>query len=152
MIIRPLQDGDLEAVMANPKQKSLKRYPPIVNAPADTWVIEDKGKVVALGGIAVFWEGVGEAWMIVSGDISQDSMYGAELYRAMANKLEWIIRSKRLWRVEAHARVDFPTAVRFLTLLGFERQCIREKFAPDAQDVILFAKVFDEYIPDNYRG
>ena len=141
MNLRPIQPGDLDAVLENPRQKGLKR----LTVPADAWACEDNGRLVGIGGIAVYWAGVGEAWIIVMDD--NDPEQGAQVYWTLAGQLGRIVADKKLWRVEAQVRVDFPEALRLVRLLGFTQECVRKHFAADGTDMILFAKVYEEYLP-----
>ena len=145
MIVRKIQDGDMEIVMAHPKQSSLKVYPDLT-APDDAVVVINNGEIVAVGGVKVLWEGVGEAWVIVADQSDKDSMLGVEAFNTMRFKLEEMIHDNKLRRVEVQARLDFPDAIRFILLLGFEQECVRKYYAPDGADMILFSKVYDEYI------
>lgn len=149
MNLRPIQDGDFQTALQNPRQKSLKHYPHLT-APAYGWTCEDNGRIVGMGGIVVFWKGVGEAWIIVCDD--NDASQGAQVYWTLAGQLGRIVAEERLWRVEAQVRTDFPDAIRLVKLLGFEQEGLRRHFAPDGQDMILFAKVYDEHLPNSLPG
>jgi len=137
----------MEAVMAHPKQKSLKDYPELT-APDDAVTVVNEGEVVAVGGVVAhpIRDGVGEAWCIVANLADKDTMFGVEAFNAMRGKLEAIIADRDYDVVEAHVRDDFPDAIRFVALLGFAQKCVKIQAAPDGCDMFLFEKGYNERV------
>lgn len=138
--IRPVQDGDMAYVRANPFQEAVKNYPELP-IPANTYTGVLDGEIVAVGGIKMFFPGVGEVWLIMTKYSRKDGIFGRMAYRALKKKLDELIEDLKLRRCEAQARADFPIAIRFIEALGFKFNCERENWFPDGTSALLYCKV-----------
>ena len=75
MIIRDLQDGDIEYVRENPLEVAVKNYPNMIpTPPAFTAIFDDK--IVGVGGMIILWEGVGEMWLMLTADCKREGVFG----------------------------------------------------------------------------
>ena len=65
MEIRPIQPGDMEYARAHAVQKEVKDYPELpVPEHSYTCIYEDE--IVCVGGIKMYFEGVGESWIVIT--------------------------------------------------------------------------------------
>ena len=102
--------------------------------PAYTAICE--GKIIAVGGINKFWDGVGEAWAIYPQGIEQNLKEVLYYTKKMLSK---IIEEHGFWRIQATCRIDFPAAANWAEHLGFEIEGISKSFAPDGTDCYMYA-------------
>lgn len=137
----PIRDGDMEYVRANPFQEAVKSYPKLP-IPEHTQTLLIDGNIVAVGGIRLFFEGVGEAWIIMAKQSLQDGIFGLRVCRAVADKLDSLAVEIGMRRVEAQVRADFPAGKRFAEILGFKFLCEREDWFPNGISSILYFKVY----------
>jgi hypothetical protein len=91
---------------------------------------------VGVGGIDVLWEGVGEAWIILSKKVL---MYPVSTYAAIIDGLRDIIKDNTFFRVQAWVRSDFAKAQRMARHLGFKAEGVARKYTPDKIDCILYS-------------
>ena len=138
--VRPIQPGDMEYVRANPYQESVRDYPDL-QAPADSFTCVFDGEIVAVGGLNIFWSGVGEAWIILTKSARKEGVFGIIAFHAIRRKLEELIADNNIRRCEAQARADFDKANKFINALGFKFECVRRRYCPDGSDMNLYSQV-----------
>ncbi|KKL96284.1 hypothetical protein LCGC14_1846020 [marine sediment metagenome] len=132
----------MEYARAHAIQKELKDYPELP-IPDDTYTCIYDGQIVAVGGIKVFFEGVGESWIILTEHAQTKGIWGIFAGGVIEKKLNELIEKLKLRRVEAQARADFPEAIRFIEALGFEFDGERKYWFPDKTSAMLYSKVRD---------
>lgn len=92
-------------------------------------------RVVACAGVVRIWEGRGELWALIAGDIGPAGMQHLH-FRARA----WLRNT--VWRrLEAHCDKEFLEAHRWLQLLGFIYEGPLAKYTPDGRDCVRYARV-----------
>lgn len=132
----------MEYVRQNPFQDEVKNYPELP-IPADTYTCIFEGDIVAVGGIKMFFEGVGEAWIIMTKQSKKHNIYGLIACRAIEKKLNELMVELNVRRCEANVRKDFPIAIRFVEALGFKFVGERHYWFPDKTSAMLYSKVKD---------
>lgn len=140
---RPIQPGDMEYAREHAIQKEVKDYPELP-VPDDTYTCVYDGQIVAVGGIKVFFEGVGESWIILTEHAKKEGVWGIMASRLIENKLNELMEKLNMRRVEAQARADFPQAIKFIEALRFEFNCERKNWFPDGTSAMLYSKVRDD--------
>ena len=138
--MRPIQDGDMEYVRDNPFQDEVKNYPEL-QIPEHTFTCIFDGEIVGVGGIQMFFEGVGEAWVILTKQSRKNGIFGLIACRAIEKKLNELMEELNMRRVEAQARADFPIAIRFIEALGFKFNCERHNWFPGGTSSMLYYKL-----------
>jgi hypothetical protein len=98
----------------------------------------DGEKLIACGGIRIYWKGVGEAWMAATPEIIH---YRRELLSYARQFLSDSADEYGLWRLECNVRSDFPGAIRLARHLGFQIEGIRRKYGTDGIDCFLYSAV-----------
>lgn len=140
MIIRDLQDGDLEYVRENPLEGAVKNYPKMIPTPPAFTVIFDD-KIVGVGGTIILWEGVGEFWLMLTKDCKREGIFGIVAFEAIKNKVDELIKEHKIRRAQCTVRTDFPKARKMVEALGFRQEGIMLSYCPDKCDVWLYARI-----------
>jgi hypothetical protein len=145
--IRKIQDGDLEQILADPFQDSLKKYPElnedqkrIVNETSFAGVQD--GELLGIGGVVDRGDGIGEAWLMLVKDIGKSGASGLMAFHAIRKKLDELCEP--FDKCQALIRDDFPKAQAMIKALGFEFVETFIERSPDGVDMHLFLKVSDE--------
>ena len=140
MIIRDLQDGDIEYVRENPLEGAVKNYPKMIpTPPAFTVIFEDK--IVGVGGMIILWDGVGEMWLMLTADCKREGIFGIIAFQAIKNKVDELITEHKMRRVQCTVRVDFPKARKMVEALGFKLEGLMKEYCPDGCDVWLYGRI-----------
>ena len=142
--VRPIEDGDMDFVRANLCEEVAKVCPDMPT-PEHSYTVVFNGEIIAVGGLIIFWPGVGELWMIRTPKSKE--AFGYMLANAIRSKVNELIAEHRLWRCEAQARAQLPDAIRLIKALGFTQVCVREMYLSDGTDMILYARINKEYAP-----
>lgn len=131
----------MDFVRANPFQEEVKNYPDLP-IPANTYTCIYDGEIVAVGGIKLFFEGVGESWIILTKQSRKSGIFGLIACRTIKDKLDSLAVELNMRRVEAQVRKDFAIGIRFVEALGFNFNCEREQWFPDGTSSMLYSKVY----------
>jgi len=102
------------------------------------YTIEADGVPIAACGIQLFWDGVGEAWAILSTEFGRQPR-GLDTMRAV---VDWMIVKHNLRRVHAHMLASWEPGIRFVRRFGFHQE--HEKpllgYFPGGEDCLVFAR------------
>ena len=97
-----------------------------------------RDRIIACGGVRLFWPGVGEAWGIFceqAYDFRRELLFYTKLY------LDRITIDHDLRRLHATADVEWEVAWGFLEHLGFKLEAVMRKYGPNGHDYYLYAKI-----------
>ena len=133
---------DLDYVVANPFKEAVKEYP-AMTAPENSWTCFFDGEIVAVGGVKLYFPGVGESWVIMTKQSRKSGVFGLIACRAISDKLDSIAAELHLRRCEANVREDFDTGIRFVEAIGFTFDGRRERWFPNYVTSLLYSKVYD---------
>ncbi len=97
-------------------------------------LVED-GKVLAVGGISIIWEGRGLMWSLIS-----DSLHGGQFVR-MHKIVVRFLELQNLRRIEITVDHEWATAHRWAKLLGFKHEAYLPKFAPNGLDADQYVRL-----------
>lgn len=99
------------------------------------------GKIVAVGGVIVFWPGVGHGWYNLSKDAEKSKITVVNCIDAL---IRLAIKELNLHRLEATVRVDFDKAKNLLEFLGFECETPKgmKKYTAEGIDAFLYSLTF----------
>jgi hypothetical protein len=106
--------------------------------PDQSFTATEDGKVVGVGGVVPFWDGVGEAWAIYPRDTRR---YRFAIYRITKQMINLIERRYNYRRIEAKAHCGWMAAVSFLIAMGFEIEGRARAYGPDGADYYHMARV-----------
>lgn len=102
-------------------------------------IVNGHNKVFAVCGVCLsFWQGIGEAWAVVSQEADENPM---GIIRAFRRGVEYIENTTGLRRVQATVRSDWGQGVRFVKLLGFEFEGRLRAYGPDGRDHDMYSRV-----------
>lgn len=101
-------------------------------------LIDDNGKVLGCGGIALMWPGVGSAWLYLN-DKGRPFKLKFKIAKACSKQLKEIINQNCLHRVQAEVHSQFYLAQRFVTWLGFKSEGMAKAFGSDGSHWIHYA-------------
>lgn len=139
--IRPYSYKD--ALILEPKEESIKDQKGYGNwakmnelGPAYTIVIDEE--VIACAGIRVFWEGVGEAWAILSKDKS--SQHIRMILEEFGKRLEFVIENMKFRWIQVSLKKDNEKGIHFAQHFGLKRKCEQIGYLPDGSDALLYAR------------
>lgn len=95
-------------------------------------------KIFALGGVYQLWQGVAEAFFVMSSHAYDKPLTAAKYSRAM---LDYIQEENNYNRLQASVNCNDDEAVRFIGWLGFENEGLMRKFGLDGTDYYRYARV-----------
>lgn len=147
MVIEELEPKHFEAIKLRPYEKETMaafqvRLQALISAavlgPAYAFIYN--GEIVALGGIAMLWGKVGEAWLLSAEPMNRHGLVSA---RAIIRKLRQteMELGDRLERLQAQAPVSHPSAHRWIQWLGLEKESVAKKYSATGEDAVIYAKV-----------
>jgi hypothetical protein len=94
-------------------------------------------KIVACGGVVVYWAGTAELWMTL--DVEGGKLPALAIaIRSQANK--WV-EDLGLTRIQSTVASEWEAGIRFLEWIGMEKEAVLRKFGPDQIDQFLYARV-----------
>lgn len=135
--IRQIQDGDLEWVKQSPLEEAVKNYPDIC-PPNTTYTGLVDDKIVGVGGVVIFWEGVGEGWIMLRKDVLD---FKISMYKCVQRMMDLVVKHHQLKRLQVVVRTDFPQAKKMVEALGFKQEGLMTKYCPDKTDAWLYARI-----------
>jgi len=143
-VLRPMKIEDVTNMKVRDvelSRVSLKAFLPEMRTnmkEGPSFTLEVDGKVIWCGGIRVFWEGVGEAWCLIS---DEGARMPKTVFSSIKKILDFVQKDLALHRVQATARIDIPMFHKFLEHLGFEREGVLRKFLADGTDSYIYSRV-----------
>ena len=93
--------------------------------------------IFAIGGVYQLWQGVAEAFFIMSAKAYDKPFTAAKYSRAM---LDHIQEENQFNRLQASVNCNDEEAVRFINWLGFENEGIMKKYGLDGSDYYRYAR------------
>jgi RimJ/RimL family protein N-acetyltransferase len=127
---------DLLEVLENPLDAEA-RWEYVSNQPGVT--VRNDGVIVGVGGINWYWEGVGEAWVILAKDAKP-----VTAYRSILRMFKSLLKNHEWRRVQAVVRASWTKANRMAERLGFQREGLMKNYCPNGEDAVMYAIVKDE--------
>jgi hypothetical protein len=97
----------------------------------------DKGKILAVGGVAPLWDGVGEAWLIPTKHMAGNQI---ALSRQFKRTIQRAFTDLKMRRVQAAVKVGFDKAHRLVRFLDMEEEGLMKKYGPEGADYVRYAK------------
>ena len=120
-----------EQVLGELKESLLKK----ISEPAFTGLID--GKVIAIAGVAIFWDGVGEGWVFGTDEIENHKVF---FMRNVLKKLKEIEKKYNLHRVQATVVSGMKGLIRFVEFLGFKFEGRLRNYGVHKEDYLIFGR------------
>ena len=99
------------------------------------------GKIIAVGGAVIYWQGVGEAWIIISENVNE---YKSQMAFCIRSIMDRLISELKLRRLQAVVRCDFDRAIALVDAMGFVCEGKMEKYLSDGSSAWLYAKLIED--------
>lgn len=142
MRVVPFHPGHLHTLIIQPMQVEPPVQPDeaerlIAAGPSFSAVGED-GTVHAIAGLIHHWPGRSVAWAFVGFDAGPHLL-------TITREIRKFLATCGIRRVEASVRADFPAAIRWMAMLGFERETPEPMrgYDPSGFPCYLYARVID---------
>lgn len=103
-----------------------------------SWTGRLDGRVIGCAGVSLSWRGRAHAWCVIGEAIPPRAWIA--IHRAVRARLDQL-PALDVWRLEAEAAFGFRPGIRWLEMLGFEREGLARGFGPGGQDFVRFARV-----------
>jgi len=95
-------------------------------------------EILAMAGVAIFWEGVGQLWMRAGERAGQFPVAVMKATREYLRTVDAILKPRRL---QCHVKADSRVNRRFIEHLGFHSEALMRAFGPEGADYVLYARV-----------
>lgn len=97
------------------------------------------GHVIAVGGVAPLWPGVGEGWVVCSAKVFD---HGVGVARSTRGLLDEMAANHNFHRIQSAVLTGNERLERFAKFLGFQREGIMRRYGTDQKDYAIFARIF----------
>ena len=140
MIIKPFKVEDFDNIKMKPDCWAASADRRLIEAYAAAgpgWTLyDDSGEIIVCGGfIAGGWPGIADVWLIPSVSIGE---YPLAVVKGVKGFLDATIERHNLYRVQA---TIMEPEVKWIEMLGFEREGKLRKFGPNKEDKYIYARV-----------
>lgn len=141
MIIEPFQSDHLKRLRLQPAQQWCAPHitddllAQAEQLEAYTGLIDSQPVIVA--GLMEFWPGRALAWSFVSADASAHML-------SITKAVDRVLTHVKIRRIEAYVDPNFSAGLRWIEMLGFQREGHLTAFLPDGRDQVLFSRVRHE--------
>ncbi len=112
----------------------MARYPEM--GPA--WTLLRDERPVFSGGIVILWNGVGEAWTLMSERVRE---YPLAVVKTIRFCIDEAVRSYQLRRVQATVKKHDDRAIALLHAVGFKIEGLMEQYGPDGEDYYMVRRL-----------
>lgn len=122
------------------KDKNVFKIPHMLKAYEELggcYTFKYDGEYLCSAGIITYWNGVGEAWIVLADNID----IGKHLLCATIKKYIDNSMESSFNRLHAAVKVDDEKSIRFVEWLGFKRQVLMEKYGLEGADYYLYARI-----------
>lgn len=96
-------------------------------------------QILGVGGIIIFWPGVGEAWYALS---EHANTYKIAVALYITKLIETAAEELKLHRLQTTVRVDFAKAIKLIEVGGLVREGRMLQYTQDKIDAFIYAKIF----------
>jgi hypothetical protein len=140
MIVAPFHPGHLSELRTQSRQKedmglfAQPEYGPALAEGQAFTVFDAEGVIRACMGVHDLWPGRGLCWALLAPDLRRLMLPISVRARAFFDACGYR-------RLEAYVDPGFAEAIRWVELLGFEREGLQKQFTPDGADMYLYARI-----------
>jgi hypothetical protein len=105
------------------------------------WAWIGDGRVLAMFGVALYWQGMAEAWLMVDQKSIQNR--ALQLTKGSRRFFDNIGPAIGLRRCQLMVSVAHKEAISWARLLGFEQEAVLRRYGVDGADHLVFARLYD---------
>ncbi len=103
-----------------------------------SWAGIGRGKIAAVFGIRMIWDGLAEMWMVPGASINRHAI---SLVRGARAVTDSTLRDYGVRRLQIVVKVENDTAFKFAKALRFEVESVMRKFGPEGADYYLMTRL-----------
>jgi len=122
------------------KDKLIFKIPTLLEAYeklGTSYTFVSDGKYLCTSGIIKYWEGVGEAWLVLSDDMDTSKKSICSIVKKYLDEM----LSTEYKRIQATVKADDDVHMRFIEWCGFRAETILKKYGLEGADYYLYARV-----------
>jgi hypothetical protein len=111
------------------------------------WTAVIGEQIIGSAGVLLLWGkdgGVGEAWII---NWPRTKSLAIWFHKTIKAKLAEVVRTYRLWRMQANVCSTDRQARQWIEAVGFLKEGLALNFMPDGQDVVRYYRLYRENLP-----
>lgn len=139
--LRDATQEDLEFVRRHPINPEVTKHFQDVKIAgwAKTGLINNK--ILGVGGVVVFWPGVGEGWYALS---EHADTYKVAVAMFLTRFIDIAAAELKLHRFQTTIRTDFTKAIKLIEVAGLENETPKgmRQYTEDKKDSYIYAKIF----------
>lgn len=103
-----------------------------------TYTFFKEKKVIAIFGLTLKWQGMGELWALTSNLVKDIPV---AFHKACLSLLDAHIKKLNLHRVQCSIRADYLIGMKWVEALGFIQEGYMQKYGPNKMDYYLYARI-----------
>lgn len=136
--LRDATEDDLKLCSEHSLDEATKTYRQLLHVSgwAKTGICD--GEIIGVGGVIVYWLGVGEAWIVLHENANKHKVQTFKAIQRMVNQAVLELNLRRIQAVCAMANLRGCDMIR---ALDFEWEGRMVKYLPNGQDAFLFARI-----------
>jgi len=135
--MRDATQSDLDYCRENSIDPQAKTFPDLQKSSWAKLAIFD-GVILGCGGCVVYWNGCAEGWFCLTKESQEHKVV---TINAIRDVIEMAFKELKLHRMQVTERIDNPQSIKLVEYLGFKREGLMIKYAPDGTDTYLYAMV-----------
>ncbi|GAF70615.1 unnamed protein product [marine sediment metagenome] len=139
IVLRDATQKDLEYVRQYPINPEVTKHFEDVKIAgwAKTGLINNQ--ILGVGGIVIFWPGVGEGWYALS---EYANTYKIAVAMFITRYIDIAVAELKLHRFQTTIRADFRKAIKLIEVAGLVREGTMLQYTEDKKDAHIYAKLF----------
>lgn len=102
------------------------------------WTLEHNNEIIGSAGFVMYWPGVAEGWAIITDLIFKYPYTAHKLFKKMIAGIE---KQYEIHRLQTLCLENFERSQRWLERLGFKYEGKMEKFGPNGETYLRYARV-----------
>lgn len=130
---------DLDYVRNHPLDENVAKRFNDVKLTGWAKTVAYNGDILGVGGVVVYWPGVGEAWLFLSKHVIEHKLKAAFYVRSM---MQTSIEELNLHRLQCTVRADFHKAIKMVERVGFLREGVMKAYTEDKIDTYMYGITF----------
>jgi hypothetical protein len=107
----------------------------------DVYTLLVDGTVVAIGGIQMQWPGMAEGFLMTTPLVEK---YPIAFQKAVTRIIHVFQKRRKLLRLQVVVHIDHAVSHRWIQRLGFGPEGLMQKYGPDGNDYVLYARVWEK--------
>ncbi len=143
--VRPYEKGDsfkMELLSVYQPAPMHKEMADIIGGMANAivWTIYDDecDKVYAVVGLTFLWDGVAEAWALLTETVSE---FKIAFHKRILNGIQFYTEKMKIKRMHISVKADFKKGIEWAESLGFKKESLMKKWGPEGADYYQYVRL-----------